>query len=874
MKLIKITQFNFGHQNDREYDPIYNRITFKLLIIFFLLLSNTSISAQVRSGCGDAMLSEEIKVGSNQSLGLLSDFYPTAATVWIVDGDLTIDVDDADINGVEFRMNEDANIYFSNIPSDCTIENSYFHGCSALWNGIDVNYSWRIKITDCTIEDAIEAIAVKTSFSNLIINENYFNNNKTCIRFYYGAFGIYSITHNKFYSDHYGVVDGTTTASGMIFSNHIPGVYIDGNLFDGVQNGISFYTDCMNLTYNNVYKNIVNDIPVPDDDKNANGNAVSINGYPNLAPTVYVKGKTSGTYDVGPAHDHGDADNFYNCVKGIVVVGGIGKISHNSITNCNYGVIVKLTQPMRFSQIAENTIENPHKLGLDFRLNWDLFTSEAKLNKININSSGNSNLIAAARVLATPSFETQLISIADNTISIANANHAVGIDLDGTAFTEVEGVNKINVASGNSYKGIHMHNKTNSCYVTGTEFSASDYTYSSTYTKQKIGLFVYDSENDIITCNKFAGTGIGLEIVENCGGSIFQHNEFNGGADGLICGSEYGWGSLIDEQYAAGNKWNSNCNHYDAATYGGITFGEFIVSPEDNLPSSNNLYWPNSLYPSNESFFYGLDGGANSPATGCGSGFLPATTLTGIQTKLINYDNSHIPSTDYFNWSSYWRIFDKFKSSPSILLNAAASDFLDDVSVNAEYKIWDIASQFHDVQVMDVSISDALDDIRSDKRMLYNDLATLIPAWAADPDDVTLTASIEDNISDISDLNDDETDILDDFNTRLQSDIADLLDDLDDITTSNDMDANMKYVLGIRINMTADAALSSGEIEDLEDIASQCHLDGGDAVYVARNILRSLGEEVDEDYDICNPLKPSAQTNINFWNYTIKCSKT
>lgn len=199
-------------------------------------------------------------------------------------------------------------------------------------------------------------------------------------------------------------------------------------------------------------------------------------------------------------------------------------------------------------------------------------------------------------------------------------------------------------------------------------------------------------------------------------------------------------------------------------------------------------------------------------------------------------------------------------------MDAAASDFLDDVSVSAEYKIWDIASRFQDAQIMDVSISDALDDIRSDKLDLYDDLSSLIPAWAADPDDVTLSALIEDKISDISDLNDDEFDILDDFYTRLQSDIADLLDDLDDITTSNDMDANMQYVLAIRMNMTADenAALSAGELEDLEDIANQCHLDGGDAVYVARNILRGLGEEIDDDYDICNPSKPLSQTNTNF----------
>ena len=65
--------------------------------------------------------------------------------------------------------------------------------------------------------------------------------------------------------------------------------------------------------------------------------------------------------------------------------------------------------------------------------------------------------------------------------------------------------------------------------------------------------------------------------------------------------------------------------------------------------------------------------------------------------------------------------------------------------------------------------------------------------------------------------------------------------------------------------MTSKECALSGFIEDvhvrLEDIADQCSTSGGDAVWMARSILRGTGQYTWDDEDLCEEAAPQSSKN-------------
>ena len=73
------------------------------------------------------------------------------------------------------------------------------------------------------------------------------------------------------------------------------------------------------------------------------------------------------------------------------------------------------------------------------------------------------------------------------------------------------------------------------------------------------------------------------------------------------------------------------------------------------------------------------------------------------------------------------------------------------------------------------------------------------------------------------------------------------------INTSNNYESNQKTANNLLLKALAlgIANLDSTEISQLEDIAEQCPLEGGEGVYTARSILVQIGEYDYNDRDLC-----------------------
>ncbi|HMG16397.1 MAG TPA: T9SS type A sorting domain-containing protein [Saprospiraceae bacterium] len=832
--------------------PIFQSIPAVVLVFLTCLFSSTDLKAV----CKAPKAYIEIGSGVSSSLDDISEIISLNSHQFVVRGHLNIN-QSVYLEGYSFLMDSAAEI-ICNIPVKIGFAECNFAGCSDLWQGISLNSSSSLVMSNCSIADALNGIYIKPkgSGASFNIDECYFYNNIVGIRSSGIGYGVYSVSFCKFYGTKNGALNGDTPLAGIYLNHSIPGFYANGNLFEGIQNGIICLADVYNLTDNNVYKAIFNDTGIDPSNpySGGNGSAIKIIGGVNIKkPIVKVTGKPLGKYEVGPNHEK-RSENFSNCLRGVYVsTGGIGIISLSKFINCDFGVTVRNTGPLSFSKIVSNTFSNPKVLGIDFRGNLNQFGSLVQYNQVILNSSGNNDLIAAARVLATPFFESQFVNISDNTISISNGG--VGIDLDGTAYTDVKGINKIQVVSGKEYQCINLHNKTNSCYISGAHMFGPDRLYSFYGTRNKIGLFVWESEDNFISCNYFNGVGTSLNVIGNCSGSIFQHNEFAGGADGLTIGNASGYGALIDDQYAAGNYWTGGYTHYNAVNYTPSCFGKFYIYPEDKLPAYDNPYWPNyGVVYGGTDFLDSSDPGAASPATGCGEGFTISGLISKIQLKIAKKDLSELPKTDYFKWSANRSLFKKLKAIPELQRSVSeVNDFINEENSSESYQIWKSGADFQDAFNMEPSLLEQIQEKQDRKESLYSVLGNLIPSWNLNTQDAAMRTEIDKYIQDITLIDQQLDEILTNWNKRFVAKVNSLKKLLETIQPSDPMDINMKIVLEIKMEMAMgpNENLNESTINILKNIADQCPLEIGDAIYVARNILKSNGIKVNEDADNC-----------------------
>ena len=106
----------------------------------------------------------------------ISTILPTIdweANCIILSGQLNIDVT-ADILNAEFLCEPGASI---KILSDnkLVIKNSYFHGCTKMWKGIEVHDATKLKIIGSTIEDAEYAIRLYNECTLNCENNDFLN---------------------------------------------------------------------------------------------------------------------------------------------------------------------------------------------------------------------------------------------------------------------------------------------------------------------------------------------------------------------------------------------------------------------------------------------------------------------------------------------------------------------------------------------------------------------------------------------------------------------------------------------------------------------------------------------------------------------------
>lgn len=88
-----------------------------------------------------------------------------------VEGTLNFDVEDLNVSGKHFYMQNDASIKINN---NTTFTNCYFTGCELLWQGINVVDD--LYLNNCVVEDARVGVNRVDDVSVILLNSQFFNN--------------------------------------------------------------------------------------------------------------------------------------------------------------------------------------------------------------------------------------------------------------------------------------------------------------------------------------------------------------------------------------------------------------------------------------------------------------------------------------------------------------------------------------------------------------------------------------------------------------------------------------------------------------------------------------------------------------------------
>ncbi|MEP6646846.1 MAG: T9SS type A sorting domain-containing protein [Saprospiraceae bacterium] len=425
--------------------------------------------------------------------------------------------------------------------------------------------------------------------------------------------------------------------------------------------------------------------------------------------------------------------------------------------------------------------------------------------------------------------------IEGNTIDMADATVANGIHLATVNRITVDGNTLLHAGGGgHQSRGIICSGTYNSYIAKNTSNATMDYR-----TVGNRGIEFFNSAFDIESCNQAENYYMNFDFEGPCSNIQFVANTINDGTYGLALTTP----CMLGTQKHNGNIWDGTFDINAAYIFGSsevqtALFSQFIVDQ-----SENSLFMPSSIGP---------------PTVDLGNWFInestPGYTLTcpivtpspiadpDTLQKLIRTELAFDDYNDEMTWNLKADIFHVMISDPSLHSNTVLDSFYDAEDGNALGKLifWEdeLMSRFG-VQKTDKNLTQ--DTIN----YLSADIVYIDSILALSPSDSATWLALRDMKADsLLDEYAEWLDFLNDEFDASQDEYADILLSLKFLTTTNDLEANLKDALLFKIQYLTGVSFDDVDSAAIVDLTDLCPWEGGRAIPEAESIYATINNNM------------------------------
>lgn len=716
------------------------------------------------------------------------------------------------------------------------IDNSIIHGCTQLWNTINLESEAKLTLNQCTIEDALFGITANEN-PNLLIKNSHFH--KNYIGIYYpepepwellNCNKTFLFSGNEFDCENasllYPLTGQKSYAGVCIYSLASADLYGDNkNTFHHMRNGI--VATNTNLTLHNAkFYNITDNLP-------ALGIGVKLESY--ATPFFLLAKESQGNLDT----------TFYNCDNGFYSKNMNNYIAFNKMVDVNFGISVE--QSTYCNQTIQSNVIECRNWGITLFENDPVNNVDISNNFIRINNPN--SLTTTSRGITLMEFNNpplEKCEIHNNLIFMDSASIGIYALVANSTniYNNVISMTKQNINNAGINTTYCLNNITHCNYIQG-----SYYGYVDTTAIKQNGIQVISSLDSKYSCNQMSNSVVGLKVQNSCLGDSIEGNEFYEHYVGL----HYTNTAVTGEQRHKGNKWFGSFQNGYGAKHDGtpalIALSQYMVKP---TPS---YYVPPSIY--GQSWFLFTQTENTYTCTTCE---LIDTTYSQLSNIDYNITNGLYLNTEFdeeINWISSRYLFNKLSLNNNLLsLDTVFQNYYDSVEyhsvglfqgteIDSKSALKPPINQSSELSSLLGSISNIMDSIYKIDSLL----ATNVPPI----DSISLLLSKSNNSSLLKDLHEQYSML----NTGIRS-IKE--DNIGGVLVSNSMlpenaqyEENEKIINGIYLNTVAIGItqFSPEQEYQITQIAFQCPLSGGNSVYKARVLYQRINDTVFNDDSIC-----------------------
>jgi hypothetical protein len=598
------------------------------------------------------------------------------------------------------------------------------------------------------------------------------------------------------------------------------------NRFDHLENGMIVMNSEMDI-WSNKFSNITNKYPA--------SNQIKGTG-------IYVLGKGITKFQY-KGSDNPSAPDMQNCDYGIITDRADAELKDVYMTAMNRtGLLVKNSLMNKVS-FTSSYIDSKYNAVSLFNTSFSNVGIKENILSVTDGTSPGSSVVSNVNNNFMAGNYPEGVLVESNTLT-ANGD-AVGIRSSFNTFTSIES-NIIRTQSKSKGDGVVLENDF------GTVVSCNQFIQNgSTEDNKAAGIFNKTAAFSFIQCNEMNDFPKGMEFFGPNLDDIIKGNEFNNHYVGLLYDHE----AVTGEQKWNGNTWNNTYAWYGAAHTS--LNDKLIQQSEYRVDSGNFPTHGTTVFTANISADWFIINSQNysfhcSPESSCLFGapqiFGSAPNRDSLNLAISN-DSLH--SSVYpgsYAWMAKRQLYSSFLHWPGSLQEHA--DYQSFYNTYTNQSVGKFASIENKIRFGGAPTYSQMQNMASYRASQANMVRLLdslenmtvpnLPAISQAYNYLNTTKQNADQIIQGIYLSRDTV-----LQTQQSENTA--------INTSYIYESNQKTANNLLFKVLALGItnLDSTEISQLEDIAEQCPLEGGEGVYTARSILVQIGEYDYNDRDLC-----------------------
>jgi parallel beta-helix repeat protein len=542
--------------------------------------------------------------------------------------------------------------------------------------------------------------------------------------------------------------------------------------------------------------------------------------------------------------------DFENCLYGIWSQGVDLNVVDNRVNSVKSGILFSnLTASKNFVNIENNTIFASQYGVFLHEINRvaesHITGNEITMDNANPQDRGN----AAIKIVEAGNDVPHISVIRSNTITLETANY--GIEL----LNSVDNLVEENVIQMNepfrNQAGISLTNSSNNTLSCNQVFGVgASYGVSANLTPY--GIRATSSPTCTYSFNTVSDTYTGIAFEETCDGTDINHNDFHAHTYGL----HYNDYALTGPQYMKGNKWNSACLTRKAIHYGFAPFDRYDIglgcSPCDPNPSvtpASSWFYQVQI---NEQY---VEPPCSTPENS--SAFLENESLTSFDTLVVSDALNYGVFDEEIDWTNSRLVYDKLTTNQTLLSqNPDFVDFTDSIATTTAGQYQEIKRSIVQACNIEPTNQQAQDSLRTARVNLLSSIKQIDYLIASDTNLQLLEYLIdirEGLVNDLDEIATELQNVVDLYLFGRDTQLSGLVSENNSIFSTTTFEYNEARINAIFIEslLNGDLKLNYPELNTVRNIASQCPISGGPAVYLARSIYSLFADTLYLDKQIC-----------------------